>query len=124
MDLLNELMNDSFNFEMATLKKKRSGLPINLYLDDSGSYINCGHSPQIKFQHNKNDSSDTNNMISMTISDNPEIPVEYKQQLDGFNEKDITAIKQFVMNNKIILLRLCDANDEYDFQDFLNDMII
>ena len=109
---------------MATLKKKRSGLPVNLYLDDSGSYVNGGHAPRIKFQANRNDSSDTRQMIPMTISDDPEIPVDYKQQLDGVKENDIKTIKQFVIANKDNLLRLCDSSDDYDFQDFLNDMVV
>lgn len=123
MEILNELM-DCSKFEMATLKKKRSGLPVNLYLDDSGSYVNGGHAPQIKFQANRNDSSDTRLMIPMTISDDPEIPVDYKQQLDGVKENDIKTIKQFVIANKDNLLRLCDSSDDYDFQDFLNDMVV
>lgn len=123
MEILNELM-DCSKFEMATLKKKRSGLPVNLYLDDSGSYVNGGHAPRIKFQANRNDSSDTRLMIPMTISDDPEIPVDYKQQLDGVKENDIKTIKQFVIANKDNLLRLCDSSDDYDFQDFLNDMVV
>lgn len=44
-------------FEMATLRKARSGLPVNLYLDDSGSYLDGGHGPRIKFQPDKGEQS-------------------------------------------------------------------
>jgi hypothetical protein len=62
-------------------------------------------------------------MIPMTISDNPEIPIDYKSQLDGITEKDISEIKNFVISNKSNLLRLCNKDDDYDIQDFLNDII-
>jgi hypothetical protein len=123
MEISNTLFEKSNLYEMATLKKRRSGLPVNIYLDDSGSYIAGGHAPRIKFQPNKNDSSDTRTMIPMTISDNPEIPIDYKSQLDGITEKDISEIKNFVISNKSNLLRLCNKDDDYDIQDFLNDII-
>lgn len=124
MEISNTLFEKSNLYEMATLKKRRSGLPVNIYLDDSGSYIAGGHAPRIKFQPNKNDSSDTRIMIPMTISDNPEIPIDYKSQLNGITEKDISEIKNFVISNKSNLLRLCNKDDDYDIQDFLNDIII
>jgi hypothetical protein len=124
MEISNTLFEKSHLYEMATLKKRRSGLPVNIYLDDSGSYIAGGHAPRIKFQPNKNDSSDTRTMIPMTISDNPEIPIDYKSQLDGITEKDISEIKNFVISNKSNLLRLCNKDDDYDIQDFLNDIIL
>lgn len=124
MEISNTLFEKSNLYEMATLKKRRSGLPVNIYLDDSGSYIDGGHAPRIKFQPNKNDSSDTRTMIPMTISDDPEIPIDYKSQLNGITEKDISEIKNFVISNKSNLLRLCNKDDDYDIQDFLNDIIL
>ncbi len=50
-------------FEMTTLRKTRSGLPVNLYLDDSGSYLNGGHGPRIKFQSDKGNCPNTRSMI-------------------------------------------------------------
>ena len=110
-------------FEMATLRKNKSGLPVNIYLDDSGSYKAGKHGPRIKFQANKGDNPNTRNMIPMTISDDPSIPIQnYRQQLEGISESDITKIKTFVLANKDNLLRLCNNEDEYDFSDFINDM--
>ena len=111
-------------FEMATLRKERSGLPVNLYLDDSGSYLNGGHGPRIKFQPDKGDCPNTRSMLPMTISDEPTIPIKnYKSRLNGIGSNDISLIISFVIANKVNLLRLCDRNDKYDFSNFLDDMI-
>lgn len=111
-------------FEMATLRKSRSGLPVNLYLDDSGSYLDGGHGPRIKFQPDKGNSPNTRSMIPMTISDEPTIPLRnYQSRLDGVGSNDISLIMLFVIANKENLLRLCDRNDEYDISNFLEDMV-
>ena len=111
-------------FEMATLRKARSGLPVNLYLDDSGSYLDGGHDPRIKFQPDKGNSPNTRSMIPMTISDDPTIPLRnYQPRLDGVGSNDISLIMSFVTANKENLLRLCDRNDEYDISNFLEDMV-
>lgn len=111
-------------FEMATLRKSRSGLPVNLYLDDSGSYLDGGHGPRIKFQSDKGNSPNTRSMIPMTISDDPTIPLRnYQSRLDGVGSDDISLIMAFVIANKENLLRLCDRNDEYDISNFLEDMV-
>ena len=111
-------------FEIATLRKARSGLPVNLYLDDSGSYLDGGHCPRIKFQPAKGNSPNTRSMIPMTISDDPTIPLRnYQSRLDGVGSNDISLIMSFVVANKGNLLRLCDRNDEYDISNFLEDMV-
>ena len=101
-----------------------SGLPVNLYLDDSGSYLDGGHGPRIKFQPDKGNSPNTRSMIPMTISDEPTIPLRnYQSRLDGVGSNDISLIMSFVIANKANLLRLCDRNDEYDISNFLEDMV-
>lgn len=118
-------VNDRSNaFEMATLRKARSGLPVNLYLNDSGSYLDGGHGPRIKFQPDKGNSPNSRSMIPMTISDEPIIPIKnYQSRLDGVESNDISLIMSFVIANKANLLRLCDRNDEYDIYNFLEDMV-
>jgi len=53
MNIIEEIIknqnNDDNNiFEMATLRKSKSNLPVNLYLDDSGSYLRGGAIIQIR----------------------------------------------------------------------------
>jgi hypothetical protein len=104
--------------EMATLRKKRSGLPVNLYLDDSKSWAQAGHWKRIKFQPNKGDPPDTRSMIPMSIDENPEILVKNPKM--SLSAKDIEQIKNFVRSNRELLLQLSDA--KIDIGDFLDRM--
>ncbi|MDR2407357.1 MAG: hypothetical protein LBE13_04495 [Bacteroidales bacterium] len=93
--------------EMATLRKSRSGLPANLYLDDTGSWSKSGHWKRIKFQPNTGDHPVTGNMIPMSIDDDPKILV--KSAKIELNAKQLEQIKAFVKVNKSLLLQLADA---------------
>ena len=104
--------------EMATLRKERSGLPVNIYLDDSGSWSRSGHWKRIKFQPDTNNHPDTRNMIPMSISDDPEILVRDARM--SLSSSEIEEIKSFVRNNKEILLKLSDS--EIDIQEFIERM--
>jgi hypothetical protein len=105
--------------EMATLRKKRSGLPVNLYLDDIGSWSKSGHWKRIKFQPNTGDHPTTKDMVPMSIGDDPQILVK-NIKLD-ISSKQIEQIKAFVRANKDILLQLADA--DIDIGEFLDRMI-
>ena len=93
--------------EMATLRKSDSGLPANLYLDDTGSWSKAGHWKRIKFQPDTGDRPITRNMIPMSIDDNPQILA--KNAKISLNAKQLEQIKAFVRNNKNLLLQLADA---------------
>jgi hypothetical protein len=103
--------------EMATLRKSRSGLPVNLYLDDSGSWKKSGHFKKIKFQADTNDKPLTHNMVPMSISDDPQVLINTKMQLTS---QELFQVKNFVKENKDLLLKLSDA--EIDIGDFLLQM--
>jgi hypothetical protein len=105
--------------EMSTLRKSRSGLPVNLYLDDTGSWQNSKHWKRIKFQANKRDRPETRNMVPMSISDNPEILIPNKKT--ELSEKELNQIKQFVVDNKEALIQL--SNFQIDFAEFVDKMI-
>jgi hypothetical protein len=104
--------------EMATLRKKRSGLPVNLYLDDAKSWSKSGHWKRIKFQSDKGDSPNTRSMIPMSIEENPQILIKNPRM--SLSAKDIEQIKTFVKLNKELLLQLSDA--EIDIGEFLDMM--
>jgi hypothetical protein len=99
---------------MATLRKNVSGLPVNLYLDDTGSWSRSGHWKRIKFQPNTGDRPVTRDMIPMSIGDNPQILV--KNARVSLNTKQLEQIKAFVRANKDLLLQLADAEiDIFEF---------
>ena len=106
--------------EMAGLKKSDSGLPVNLWLDDSGAYIRGRHSKRIKFQGDYGSRTNAGNMFSMTISkDDPQIPEKQRAKLK-LPAKDIDAIKVFVKNNADLLDKLAD--EKITFAMFIRQM--
>jgi hypothetical protein len=114
-----ENLRENLHFqEMAVLRKKRSGLPANLFLDDEGRWINTGHWKRIKFQPDKGDRAVSTDMVPMSISDDPQILVENAKL--SLNSKEIEEIKKFVRNNKELLLQLGDQT--IDIGEFLDKM--
>jgi len=104
--------------EMSTLRKNRSGLPVNLWLDDSMLYKRGGHAKRIKFQPDKGDRPTTRNMIPMSIEDDPKVMINAKTSLSS---TEINKIKLFVKMNKDALIDLSDM--KIDFIDFVGKMI-
>jgi hypothetical protein len=108
--------------EMAGLKKSRTGLPVNLWVDDSHAYIAGRHAKRIKFQGDYGNNTNRENLFSMIISkDNPQIPVKQLSRLK-LPAKDIDAIKTFVKNNADLLDKLAD--EKIDFITFTQQMKI
>lgn len=108
--------------EMAGLRKSDSGLPVNLWLDDSHAYVRGRHAKRIKFQGDYGNNVNARNMFSMTLSkSNPQIP---SGQLPGLKlpAKDINAIKTFVKNNADLLDKLAD--EKISFMTFTRQMKI
>ena len=104
--------------EMSRLSTKKSGLPVDLYIDDSKSYIRGRHAKRIKFQANSDDSR-TESFSSMTLDGN--IVPETLPKKHSIKTKDIEKISNFVKNNVFALEKIADK--EIDFQDFMNVMI-
>jgi hypothetical protein len=96
---------------MATLYKSESGLPANLYLDDSGSWSKFGDWRILKLQTNAGDRS-TRDMAPMSIEDNPRVLV--KNAKVSLNAKQLNQIKAFVRANKSLLLQLADKKIDFD----------
>lgn len=94
--------------EMATLKTKDSNLPVDIWLDEGGTYH--GHAPRIKFKAN-NEQKTTREYSSMIIS-NPPI-IENLPDNCPIRKKDLDKIKDFVIKNMELLLKL--ANNEIDY---------
>jgi hypothetical protein len=94
--------------EMAGLRKSDSGLPVNLWLDDSHAYLRGRHAKRIKFQGDYGNNVNAGNMFSMLISKNdPQIPPKQIPRLK-LSAKDVDAVKTFVKNNADLLDKLAD----------------
>ncbi len=108
--------------EMAGLKKATTGLPVNLWLDDSHAYIRGRHAKRIKFQGDYGNNANARNMFSMMISkDDPQIPPDQVRRVK-LTAKDIDKIKVFVKNNADLLAKLAD--EKITFALFIRQMKI
>lgn len=106
--------------EMAGLKKPDSGLPVNLWLDDSHAYIHGRHAKRIKFQGDYGNNTNRENLFPMTISrDSPQIPSKFLPKIK-LPARDIEAIKTFVKNNADLLDKLAD--EKITFAAFIRQM--
>jgi len=107
-------------WEMATLRKHKSGLPANLHVDDSGLWKKSGHGRRIKFQPNKGDhAGDTRDFISVSIEESPKVFYKSKVKLE-LSQAEVGEIVKWVKLNRGALEKLAD--EEIDFEDFMRDM--
>ena len=90
--------------EMANYRKRLSGLPVNIWLDECETYKKGRHAPRIKFQLDTNDKM-TNNFASMTFDG--VIRTEIKNC--EISSKDIDKVRNFVLNNKYALQMIADG---------------
>lgn len=105
----------------SSLRKKRTGLPVNIYVDDSGTWKKMRHANRIKIQCNKGDHPNAHGMIPMSIDDNPRILVDNpKMELSA---SDVNAVKKFVIANKDLLIGL-GSDDNFDIVDFTGAMVL
>lgn len=108
-------------YEMATLRKKDSKLPVNLYIDDSLSYQRSGHSKRIKFQTDKGDRPNTRSNFSSMTLDGEVVESTFLKSTD-LSSKDIQKISNFVKNNSKCLSLVSDM--EMEFSDFKSYFMI
>jgi hypothetical protein len=106
--------------EMATLKKTVTGLPVNIWVDETKSYTLGGHAKRIKFQGDYGNNTNRGNLFTMIISKGePQIPAGQLPKVK-LPSKDIEAIKTFVRNNADLLDKLAD--EKIDIVSFLRQM--
>jgi hypothetical protein len=106
--------------EMATLKKTVTGLPVNIWVDETKAYAMGGHAKRIKFQGDYGNNTNRSNLFTMILSkDDPQIPAKQLSKLK-LPAKDIDMIKTFVKNNIDILDKLAD--ERIDIATFLKQM--
>mgnify|MGYP003507608613 FL=1 len=105
--------------EMACLRKKRTGLPVNIYVDDSGVWKQSGHAHRIKIQNNRDEHPVATDMIPMSIGEAPDILIKNPKM--ELSQSDINAVKKFIIANKDLLNRL---GEDMDIDDFIKAMVV
>lgn len=111
-----------FDFHgVARITNKRSKLPFDIRVDDSGvSWKDEPPSALIWFS--KKDVSGKQIEITMSVSENPQIVSGDICEI-GFSEMEMDEMVLFVRANGVGLLRLANPQDEYDICDFLKEMV-
>ena len=87
-------------YEFADLVPEDTNLAAVIWVD--GPH-NIKHSKRIKFQNSNATSLNGEEMIPITISDDPQIPNSVKSRLK-IKARDLTRIKQWIILNKEVLL--------------------
>lgn len=100
--------------ETITLRKKDSGLPVSLYIDDSLSYKRGKHSKRIKFQTDTGDKPNTRGNFSSMTLDGKVVEKTLTKKLE-ISQKDIEAISNFVVNNYECLSLVADFDLDYSY---------
>ena len=123
-DFLNSIKIPSYSIaenkvtinEMATLRSNDSKLPMDIWLDEGGTFQ--GHAPRLKFRAS-NEQKTTREFSSMLLTNPPTI--ENMPDNSPLKSKDIKKLKQFVVNNLELLLQLANGQIDY-ITEFLPNM--
>jgi len=102
-------------WSMANFRKDRSGLPVNVWLDEGQTYRKGGYGYRLKFQINKQNQVTNTELATMTISDDPQVIGKHE-----LSANEIQQLKDFIKRNKTLLMQLSDM--EIDFLEFRERM--
>lgn len=107
---------------MSNCRPRKTGLTVNIWIDEAETYKKSRHSKRIKFQINRNPSFQLDNACSMLLDGS--IPkklfqkVQNKKDYELTNE-DIEGVRNFVINNAYALDLIADQKlDLDDFWEF------
>lgn len=108
--------------EMSNCRPRKTGLPVNIWIDEAETYKKSKHSKRIKFQINKSLSFQLENTCSMLLNGSiPEDVFQKVQNKKDYNlmSHDIEQIRNFVLNNSYALNLIADQKlDLDDFWEF------
>ena len=106
------------DFETRMMWKGRTGLPMNVAIDDGYAYdIQQLAFKQIAFQMDTDDHGNMDNWNAMGLDGTLCDP-----DIGGLEESDLTQLRNFVRNNRYVLERIAE-NDLYSDQ-IANDLIL
>jgi hypothetical protein len=89
---------------MCRLSKDMTGLPVEMLIDELGTWERIGPFSRVKFQGNKEDKIDFRKMYSMSIEKNPRVLV--KDAVIDLSDDELQQVKDFVSENMKHLIQL------------------
>ena len=101
---------------MSNKGKDKTGLPVNIWVDEGGKYKNSGHGKRIKFQLNHARLVQNQPNASMSL-DGDVFWKTFDKRKSEINENDIRQVINFVRNNKYALNALSNGfiiSDDFD----------
>lgn len=104
--------------EMSRLRSSETHLPMDIWLDEGGTYR--GHAPRIKFK-SSNEQQSSREYSTMTLTNPPEI--KNLPPKTNLTTKDLRKLENFVVKNMDLLLKLCNKEIDY-LHGFLPNMVI
>lgn len=96
--------------EMANLRQQSTGLPMIIYVSEK---VTMRHGPRIKVQSNHATNLQKENLVTVTISDSPEL-------FGNLDNKDFNLVKKFIALNKDILIQYWET--EIDTSEFIKKL--
>lgn len=110
LELYNRLFSKHESmFEMANLRKKETGLPVNIFVSSGGS-INKRHSPRIKVMYDTSDRFNAHATVSVVLK--PHITIDDIVGYEPLPTYIFSAIKAYIELNYDVLIKYW--NDEID----------
>lgn len=99
------------------LSKKTTGLPMVVWIQVKSPLQNCA--PSMKFANNTSDSLLPDDLVSISISENPQIQDDTELKI---SREDFEALRHWIIQNKESLLQVWES--EIDSLDFGRKMIM
>ena len=96
---------------MRNLKKDQTGLPVNVWIDEGGTYKKGGHGPRIKFQINKHTKIEKGLFLSMGLDGHVFGKESMQKKL---SKAEIAEIQKYVEINKAILIEVMKMEKKLD----------
>lgn len=94
--------------EMANVRKKQTGLPVNIWIDEAETYKKGKHSKRIKFQIDKSLNFKEPTCPMLLDGTIPEKVWKKMQDQCSISKSEIKEIQTFVTNNAYALDKLAD----------------
>ena len=105
-ELLQTVYTDEMLLEMANISQHATGLDVIIWVQTNNTQSTGKHNlPRIKFQNNTETRDQINELIPISISDNPKILLNNNDlNKIKISQAQINGIKQLIVQNKEILI--------------------